>query len=201
VVKSFNRVDDYLLSNTVLKRRNRAEAARQNGLLGGRPAKPNNPENNQTLETQGTKPNNPRNPPYKEKGKEKNINTPSVGKGVYSEHKQPKSTPQQSPSPLWAVGTPGGSIDKAIWKKYGDHLAPLVDDLDRSRMVKAWRNYWPFPIGAEEDKILTRFLASASDEKIRETVSDIARYLQRGYHRDFEIGIEKFIEDLETNQP
>jgi len=45
VTKSFTRVGDYLQSETIAKRRTRAESARINGAKGGRPEKPKNPEN------------------------------------------------------------------------------------------------------------------------------------------------------------
>lgn len=58
--KSFNRVGDYLQSESVKKRRTRAEAARINGAKGGRPEGSNQKPKNPEMQTQEKPNENPK---------------------------------------------------------------------------------------------------------------------------------------------
>jgi hypothetical protein len=182
VTKLFTRVGDYLQSDTVKKRKSRADQSRINGQNGGRPEKPKNPENNPE--------NNPKNPPSEIKGNRNEINTKGLSKPVGMVKGADSKPPDASPSPLWAVGTPSGSDITAAWKKYGDHLETILEKLDRPRMIKAWRNYWPYELKPEEWEKIDKFLAEAPEQYIRFGLDAIGESLRTADVKDFSEPVE-----------
>jgi hypothetical protein len=130
------------------------------------------------------------NPESQYKVIEYNSNTKGLSKPVGMVKGADSKPPDASPSPLWAVGTPSGSDITAAWKKYGDHLETILEKLDRPRMIKAWRNYWPYELKPEEWEKIDKFLAEAPEQYIRFGLDAIGESLRTADVKDFSEPVE-----------
>jgi hypothetical protein len=99
-------------------------------------------------------------------------------------------SPNGSPSPLYAVGMTAGSVNLDTWKKYGEHLQKILPDLDRERMAKAWRNYWPYMADPDRVKAIEAVIEPATDEQLRFILDEVGELLILGDPRAFDDPIE-----------
>jgi hypothetical protein len=173
---------DYLTSDNVKRRRRPDEARAENGAKGGRPKPGEKPSKEPSLK------------PSSKPGKEPKITGLLEQKENITEYntslsKKERSIstsngskpPNGSPSPLWALGTTVGSVGPGeTWKKYGEHLQKILPDLDRDRMAKAWRNYWPYSIGPDQSATVDELIAQSDEKKLRYCLDEIGELLRLG---------------------
>lgn len=176
-----------MYSESVAKRRTKAETARENGAQGGRPKKPNNPEKKPSVETQ-TK--TQKTHLLEEKKKEnRNRTTTDRREGSSSSTSAVSKPPTPSRPPLRAALRDGsGDQVQAITEDYGQELIDLTDakKISAKMSLMAFMHYWPGEVDETENTKLEKVFAGMSETEKIDALRSLAGSVRYGAGNGFD---------------